>query len=580
MQNTWFQEARFGLFIHWGIYSVPAGVWKGKEIPRLGEQIFRFAQIPNAEYEQIAKEFNPEHFNADLWMKMAADAGMKYVVFTAKHHDGFAMFDSEASDFCVTKATPFGRDVVRELADACRKYGMVFCLYYSQRQDWNDPDGVWVEWEGQFPEPVEKRGFDVTRYFNAKALPQMRELLTNYGPLGLIWYDTPVDMTVEQSRIFTDLVHELQPGALVCSRVGNGCGDYEVLGDNEFPYCANDLNGEVPATMNHTWGYKSWDHDWKSAGDLLYSLIRSVANGCNYLLNVGPMATGEFPEQSIRLLNELGRWMKINGFGIYGNRSVPFAVPPENAYATTKDNHLHLFFDNQDWCSGGTYVLEGICNDVLSASLPAAPDVKLTVEKRNRAWIISGLPENAPGEWFSMIDVTLDGSVIAEKELIQSHSGTITLLSGRARVEDAKSLKIDSKGLPEYFNPGSGKLVWDFQVNEPGKFRVELLCNRHWSEKWVDDILFGWTLDGVPHRKVLTADRALDNIQSHYHPDTISFLETVEIAQPGKHTLAAEILEMPEFKMVDTGCGSKMDGEYRADQRTLQLIQVCLIPEV
>ena len=580
MKKTWFQEARFGLFIHWGIYAVQAGIWKGKEVPGVGEQIFRCARIPAAEYEPIAKEFNPERFDADLWMKMASDAGMKYVVFTAKHCDGFAMFHTEVSDFCVTKATPFGRDIVRELAEACRKYGLIFCLYYSQRQDWHEPDGVWAEWEGQFPVPVAVRGFDFTRYMNAKALPQMRELLTNYGPLGLIWYDTPIDMTEEQSKLFADLVHELQPGALVCSRVGNGCGDYEVLGDNEFPYCPDELGGEVPATMNHTWGYKSWDHDWKTAGDLLYSLIRSVANGCNYLLNVGPMATGEFPEQSIRLLGELGRWMKINGFGIHGCRSVPFAVPLENVHATTRENHLHLFFDNQHWCSNGTFVLEGICNDVQKAWLPAAPDVNLTVEKRGRAWVISGLPADAPGEWFSMIDITLDGAVITEKELIQSHSGTVALLSGRARVEDAGSLKIDTRGLPAYFNPGSGKLVWDFQVNQPGKFRLELLSNRHWSEKWIDGIVLGWTLDGVPHRKLLTADQPLDNIQSHYHPETISLLDTVEITQPGKHTLTAEILEMPDFDVLDTGCGNKMDGEYLQDRRTLQLIRVSLIPEL
>ncbi|MBO5762713.1 MAG: alpha-L-fucosidase, partial [Lentisphaeria bacterium] len=556
MQENWFQEARFGLFIHWGIYSVPAGVWKGREIPRLGEQIFRFAQIPAAEYETIAGNFNPEKFDADLWMKMAADAGMKYVVFTAKHHDGFAMFDTDASDFCVTKATPFGRDIVRELAEACRKYGMVFCLYYSQRQDWHEPDGVWAEWEGQFPEPVEKREFDVTRYFNAKALPQMRELLTQYGPLGLIWYDTPVDMTEEQSRIFADLVHELQPDTLVCSRVGNDCGDYEVLGDNEFPYCPDDLGGEVPATMNHTWGYKSWDHDWKNAGDLLYSLIRSVANGCNYLLNVGPMATGEFPAESIRLLKELGDWMKINGTGIYGNTSVPFAVPPEDMMVTAKDDHIHLFFDNQKWCANGICVLEGICNDAISAVLPAAPDVKLTVEKRNGALVISGLPAAAPGAWFSMIDITLDGTVMPEKQLIQSQSGTVTLLSGRARVESHGNLGLDAKGLPVFFHPGNGRLVWDFQVNEPGKFRVEILCNRHWSEQWVDGIVLGWSLDGAEHRKLLTADLALDNIQSHYHPETISFLGETELAA-GNHTLCAEILEMPDFHVIDTGCGKK-----------------------
>ncbi|MEA2068067.1 MAG: alpha-L-fucosidase, partial [Verrucomicrobiota bacterium] len=291
----WWREARFGLFIHWGLYSIPAGIWKGREVPGLGEQILRFGEIPMSEYEKLAAEFNPINFDADAIVRLAVDSGMKYLVVTAKHHDGFALFKSEADLFNVVDATPFGRDIVAELAEACAKAGIKFCIYYSQRQDWHHPDGAWNEWKGQYPVSLEERDFDFNRCMNGKCLPQMKELMTRYGPIGLVWYDTPVDSTRKQSKKFTELVHRKQPDCLVCDRVGNGYGDYAVLGDNEFPYCSQNMDGEVPATLNHSWGYKSTDHNWKSVESLLYSLIRSASNGCNYLLNIGPKADGTVP---------------------------------------------------------------------------------------------------------------------------------------------------------------------------------------------------------------------------------------------------------------------------------------------
>jgi len=200
---AWFREAKFGLFIHWGLYAIPAGIWKGKEIPGLGEWIMFRARIPVKEYAQLAKQFNPTKFNADQWMQLAKEAGQKYLVITAKHHDGFSMYDSKVTDYDIVDATPFGRDPMKELAEACRKYSIRFCFYYSHVQDWHHPDAVGNDWDY---DPTQK---NFSRYWEEKAKSQIRELLTQYGPLGLIWFDTPRNISYEYALEAVQIVHSL-----------------------------------------------------------------------------------------------------------------------------------------------------------------------------------------------------------------------------------------------------------------------------------------------------------------------------------------------------------------------------------
>ncbi len=223
----WWRDARFGMFIHWGLYAVPAGEWKGKQIPGIGEWIMNRARIPVDEYEQLATQFNPVNFNAEEWVRVAKDAGMKYITITAKHHDGFAMFGSKASRYNIVDATPFHRDPLKELAAACQKAGIKLCFYYSQTQDWHEPDADGNTWD--FPDESKK---DFAKYLKEKAIPQVRELLTNYGPIGMIWFDTPRKITKEQSEELAALVHQLQPQCLVNGRVGHNAGDYDSAGDN------------------------------------------------------------------------------------------------------------------------------------------------------------------------------------------------------------------------------------------------------------------------------------------------------------------------------------------------------------
>ena len=321
----WFHEAKYGLFIHWGLYAVPAGTWKGQRIPGIGEWIMNRAKIPVREYEQLAKQFNPVKFNADEWVQLAKDAGMKYIVITSKHHDGFALYDSKVSTYDVVDATPFKRDILKELQAACRKAGMPLGFYYSQSQDWHDPNGAGNDWDfGPDLGPDKKELKQYDKYLREKAEPQVKELLANYGPVALVWFDTPRMMDAnDRAKRFTRIVRELSPKTLIDGRLGEA-GDYVTTGDNVIPPEVQNTAWEVPATINHTWGYKTYDHDWKSPGSIIFKLVDIVSKGGNYLLNVGPRADGIIPEASQYVLRSAGEWLKVNGEAVYGAGATPW----------------------------------------------------------------------------------------------------------------------------------------------------------------------------------------------------------------------------------------------------------------
>jgi len=321
-RSAWFREAKFGLFIHWGLYAVPAGEWKGKPVAGIGEWIMNRAKIPVKEYEQLAGRFNPVKFNADEWAQLAQDAGMKYLTITSKHHDGFAMYRSKASKYNIVDATPFGRDPMKELAEACARRGIKLCFYYSQAQDWHEPGGMGNSWDFGDDKTKSTDGrYD--QYLESKAIPQVREILTQYGPIGLIWFDTPKEMTPERAGKFTQLVRELQPACLVNGRLG-GTGDYQSMRDNQIPTMVVKGAWETPATLNDTWGYKKDDHNWKTPEMIVFKLVDIASKGGNYLLNVGPTAEGIIPAESVKVLREVGAWMKVNGEAIYGTGPTPF----------------------------------------------------------------------------------------------------------------------------------------------------------------------------------------------------------------------------------------------------------------
>ena len=309
------------------------------------------AHIPVAEYEQLATQWNPVKFDPDAWVQLAQDAGMKYMVITSKHHDGFALFGSKASRWNVVDATPFKRDILKELSAACQRHGMPLGFYYSQAQDWHEPGGAGNDWDfGPDLGPDGKERKDYDGYLRGKAEPQVRELLSGYGPVALVWFDTPRMMSAERGRRFVDIVRSLQPRTLIDGRLGVA-GDYVSTGDNVIPGQAPADAWEVPATTNHTWGYRKDDRDWKSPGEIAFKLLDIVSKGGNYLLNVGPMSDGVIPPASQDNLRAVGRWLEANGEAVYGAGPTPWGeeLGETSAKGTRDLRGQPLWLSRNEW---------------------------------------------------------------------------------------------------------------------------------------------------------------------------------------------------------------------------------------
>lgn len=327
----WFRDAKYGMMIHWGLYSVLAGEYKGEKSSVYAEWIQSRFQIPNREYERLAEAFNPIYFDAEEIVSLAKKCGMTYLVFTTKHHDGFAMYHSKIDKYNVYDKTPFHRDVVGELAAACKKEGLKFGIYYSQDLDWHDKNGggymsnhietAGTTWDNSWDFQGKK---DFSLCFENKIIPQIKELMTNYGEICTAWFDMPMTLTEEQSQKIYEVIKELQPNCLINSRLGNGKYDYVALGDNEIPETLevkeenaldyNDVNGikpspnglyETAATMNNTWGFSYHDNNWKSPKEI-YELKKHLNSlGINYLLNIGLDGLGRIPMASLKILREV-----------------------------------------------------------------------------------------------------------------------------------------------------------------------------------------------------------------------------------------------------------------------------------
>ena len=365
---AWWREAKFGMFIHWGVYAVLAGEYGDV---RDAEWIMRAGKIPLDRYREYAKKFTAEHFDPSAWADLAATAGMRYVVITAKHHDGFALYPSEVTDWDAMDAAGAKRDLLAPLAREVRKRDLKFGLYYSQAQDWYHPGGAkWHYEEGTGWDEAQEGSFD--EYIKNIAVPQVREILTRYEP-AVLWWDTPVDMTAERARPLVELL-KLRPGIITNDRLGGGYMGDTKTPENYIPpagYPGRDW--ETCMTMNENWGYVRDDHDWKSFQEIIAQLVDIVSKGGNYLLNVGPDATGRIPQPSIDLLTQVGEWMKVNGESIYGAQAGPFKCRIPWGRVTTKPDgpdtvlYLHVLDVPED----GRLLLTGLKNECLSASFLA-----------------------------------------------------------------------------------------------------------------------------------------------------------------------------------------------------------------
>ena len=427
----WWREARFGMFIHWGVYAVAAGSHNGREINKAGEWIMNRGKIPVAEYQQYAKQFNPVKYDADAWVRMAKDAGMKYIVITSKHHDGFALFESKASKWNVVDATPYGKDLLKPLAEACRKYGIKLGFYYSHAQDWNNPGGAAARKatsEG-WPNPDSSKIDEFTKannghwdaaqttrtmseYIDKVAVPQVYEILSNYGDIAVLWWDTPTGMTDEFAEKFQPAL-KLQPYIITNDRLKrpNYPGDFKTP-EQKIPNLS-DLDGkdwETCMTMNGTWGFKTADHKWKSSETLIRNLIDIASKGGNYLLNIGPKADGEFPQESIERLKEIGAWMKVNSEAIYSTKASPIK-PLAWGRCTSKEtaSGITLYISVFDWPKDGKLIIPEITDQVVEVNLLESKS-KLSTTASVDGLIIN-VPAVAPNKIATVIKIEVKGKL-------------------------------------------------------------------------------------------------------------------------------------------------------------------------
>jgi alpha-L-fucosidase len=525
----WWREAKFGMFIHWGVYAVPAGTYNGKQIGGIGEWIMNRGKIPVAEYKAFAPKFTASKYDPDAWAALAKKAGMRYIVITSKHHDGFSLFDSKASDWDSVDASGAKRDLIEPLAAAARKRDIKFGLYYSQAQDWTHPGGAKAGYkEGESWDEPNKGSFD--DYLAKVAEPQVKEILAKFKP-DVLWWDTPTWMNAKRAELF--LPHlKLVPGIIHNNRLGGGYKGDTDTPEQHIPATGfKDRDWEVCMTMNDTWGFKSYDHNWKSTATIIHQLCDIASKGGNFLLNVGPTAEGEIPQPSIERLEAVGRWMDVNSESIYGTQASPFhKLPWGRCTRKTSPSGTTLYLHVFDWPKDGNLRIPGLHSAVKSASLLAG-GAKVASEK-DADGVTLRLPGGAPDPVASVVKLEIDGALEVDPiALRQQKDGSVTLDVIFAELHNpGYGTHIEFQQVGGKPNLGSWKdarawTQWTFTVAKPGTFVVTAEVAN--AEKTA----FQWGLVGKLQKLALEPTGGAETFK------TVE-LGRVTLDQAGKHELA------------------------------------------
>jgi len=469
-----FRDGKYGMFIHWGLFSSLGGQWKGQTFYGIGEWIKRQMNISEADYMALAKDFNPADFDARAIAQLAKGAGMKWIIITAKHHEGFAMFKS-AHPFNIVDATPFHRDPMKELAAACREYGLGFGFYYSHNQDWTAPGG------GNGPK-TNPNGTPATfeQYFREKCFPQVKEICTQYGALDYIWFDTPGDMPENLVKELADYVRKAQPGALLCSRIGYGLGDYASKGDMEVPPCNVDGLWESCDTSNDSWSYAWYDQNWKDSREILLRVVSTVARGGTYLYNIGPDGRGRVPGSAAKYLLKAGEWIQRYPEVIYAAGASPWGHSLPWGDVTIQSNRLNLVVF--DWPQDGRLFLPGLQTKIKSAGVVTGGKLVPVKWEQRGTWTELQVPRAPADHPASVIQVTLSDAAAAGQTLAIYPNATSTMLVDFAEVTKAekKELKwMEKFGEWKHMTQvgkweDGGRAVWTVDVATPGDYQVEL----------------------------------------------------------------------------------------------------------
>ena len=483
-QEVMFEDGNYAMFIHFGLYSKMEGVWKDNIYFGNAEWIMNRSQagIPVDEYMAEAATFNPSKFDADAIVKLAKDAGMKYIIITSKHHEGFAMFDTAASDFDIVDATPLGRDLMGELAAACHKEGLGIGFYYSQFQDWTAPGG------GNGPR-TDASGREVSfdEYFRTKCVPQVEELTTKYGQIQLIWFDTPGSMPASYSEELVNIVRKNQPGALVSSRVGNGMGDYETLGDMEVPVANHEGRWEGIDVTQVGWGFSKFDSEWKTPDFIVRTLVSTIARGGTWMLNIGPTAEGAIPEKAAAALRKSGEWVHSHPQAVYSAGPSPWghALPWGDAVVQGDNIELVVY----DWPSDGKLWVPGISSQIKSVRLEGKKKLGWKVDD---GWLCINVPDRRPDPYATVIELSLQGEIAVDGTLAADPSIETTL---PVEFTTTDKCKVQKTGWMEKFGEWKTRnvalgidressITWTIDFKEPGTYSVSLECLGEESPEW------------------------------------------------------------------------------------------------
>ena len=525
------RDGNYGMFIHWGLFSSLGGQWKDQTFYGIGEWIKRQMKISDEEYMGLAKDFNPSEFDAREIVRVAKEAGMKYIVITSKHHEGFAMFKS-AHAFNIVDATPFRRDPMKELSVACREAGLGFGFYYSHFQDWTSPGA-----EGGPKTNPDGSPATFDQYFRQKCYPQVDEICSNYGPLAFIWFDTPGSMPKEDLVALEQLVRKKQPHAMLNSRIGQGLGDYESLGDMEVPRRNHPGLWESPDTTNDSWSYAWYDQNWKTPKEILHRLVATVARGGTYLLNVGPDGKGRIPAPAARYLVEAGQWVKQHPGAVYGASASPWGVAQPWGDITRTGNTLHAVVF--DWPADRKIHLSGLVGKIASVTLHQQDGGLLPLAAtQSGTWTVieaAAADAGTVASLASLIEIKL-ASPAKVDQTPGIHPNIPTTLYGEfalARNAEAKVINwMEKFGEWKFahqisdWKPG-GVAEWDVDVAAAGDYFVELTYKG--EERLV------WSVTTSEGTKIQN-QQAASPVYKSYPTGILRF------AKPGKHTVSVSLV--------------------------------------